>query len=189
MGKLRHTDERPRVFKSFSLGYYISKNSLYLGITFPEYALHTIGQAACSPGIPNVLENYRKTERVKYSNSRLRRFYTGTLDYDVEQNEGQCNSKEYITRLVFHSETHANRYGWSQFNAGQNDFHAELYPDANDQVWLWKHGFALAITGPCPQTVMPSCRPNPIIIHQFFILPEPPYGIKTTEQPSQYLGR
>jgi len=182
----------PRAIGSMSLGYFLTKNKLYLGIAFPEYALQLQGYPyRCAPGIPDVLENYKKSSpMVKYSNNHMKRFYIGNLDYTAEDSGSKCNKQDIIKKITFTATTYKNRWGWN-FDTMPNDLTVEINPDGNDLVWLWRYGFAIAEVPKCYFFGEDDpCHRNPeITLHQFMIIETPPYGIVNTVAPHHYIGK
>ena len=179
-------DEGSQFLGGWTLGYFLSKNKQYLNIAYPEYMLRVIGKSVCESGIPDELEAYKSAYKIKYSNSTMDRFYIGNVTYTlVESEESMCGKNaKVITQIIFHAETHKNRWGWN-FSTGPNDLDVTIDIGKRDKAWLWKYGFVIV---QFPLTCS-MCHPGPITMHQFFIVNDAPYGLGPTDQPYDWLGK
>jgi len=158
------------------LGYMLTKNKQYIGITFQEYMLRVLGARRCPNGVLDLLGAYKKVD-MKYSSSELNRFYVGRIE--VVNNED-----DLIQTIAFDAVTGMNKSGWN-FGSGENDYHVVITLNREDEVWTWRHGFAVVQYSECPN----DCEDDVITIHQFIIMPKPPYGIEPTEEPRYYINK
>jgi len=166
----------PQVVSGNTLGFYLTKNRNYLGIILPEYALFLTGEHKCSGGLYNQLNKYKDSYRIKYSNQNLDKFFVGSIDFIL-------NEDETIKTIHFKSVTEKNRWGWN-FSCQPNDFETSIEIRREDMLWLWKDGFVLVQFKEC------GCDEDIDILHQFVVLYKPPYGLGSTNAPHYpYLGR
>lgn len=171
---MRYYNE-PVVVEGYTLGYYLTKNRSFLGITLPEYALFVTGYHKCDGGLYNYLEKYKNSYRIKYSNHTMDKFFVGKMDFTLFD-DGT------IKTIHFKSQTEKNKWGWN-FNCQPNDYETTITIRREDQLWLWKEGFVLVQFKEC------GCDDDIDILHQFVVLNRAPYGLGPTNHPYYpYLG-